>query len=228
MDSDKDKLIKELVEENIRLYADINKIIHMNQELLELAKPSESLDGKLDRLFNEYITQFLFAKAKFTKDKRAALYLLKEINELIKKGKPITGACAEYLSGAIDQILMSPKHIDVKGAFLLNGTKSLSGRDTKIIQAIEAAIALGHRKHKAKGKMKDGAYLKVAKEFGMSPSSVESIYAGHSKKPDNNEFLNVRRNEVAKLMKGIIFLIENQRGMDEFAVINKIKKKFFG
>ena len=244
MNIDKDKFILELMQKNQELYEVIDglrvnyvqlreivknkdRLIHDLVSLAEraISKPTESIDQQLVRITNDYFSNCLFAKAKVVKDKRATFYLLSNIKKLVKNGRPITGAYAKYLLRAIDLVLTNRKQPDIKEAFLLNGTMSSSGRDTKIIRAVEDAIADGHGRHKTKGKKRDGAYLKVANDMIMSPSAIEAIYKGSKTPPNNEEFKSIISSEAEKLWGQMESLMADKHGLEEAAILNELKTK---
>lgn len=244
MNIDKDKFILELIQKNQELhevidgwrvnYEQLREIVKNKDRMIDdlvalaeraISKPEESIDQQLVRITNDYFSNCLFAKAKVVKDKRATFNLLSNIKKLVKNGRPITGAYANYLLRAIDLVLTDRKQPAIKEAFLLNGTMSSSGRDIKIIQAVEDAIADGHGRHKSNGKKRDGAYLKVANDLIMSPSAVEGIYKGYNTPPDNEVLKTIISSEAEKFWEQKELLMADKHGLEAASILNELKAK---
>jgi hypothetical protein len=177
--SDLTPMLRELLDENKRLREIIQGMERNFNDMEDIAREAMSLSDvqalKVDikNISHEYIANCLLMKAKVKKDKRAAMHLLRMIKSCITQKKPITGALADYLISAIDSVLNDSKSIDVKKAFLLNGSKSRNREIREVGLAVEAALNEGFKKHKDV----NGAYWKVAHDLNKSASQVEKLYS---------------------------------------------------
>lgn len=212
------KQIEELIAFNEELLKEIenrdqtiDQLKKMVKDAILLINPPESIDQKITKASNDYMSNCLLLSAKIKKDKRAAIFLLKMIKLRILQNEPITGGLATYLIAAIDNIVSHPKWVDVKKAFLLTGTAGKSHEVRKVGLAIESALNEGFKKHKDENKYGKSAYWKVASDLGLGVNKVEALYTAYRK--PNLDIVQVEYEEkLSEQMKKLVSTCHSIRG----------------